>query len=133
MKMVKGWKSESARHALARKGIKTGTKSTNNISSQQKTLQLPDKLCHSKILFTYNNNDIPLDKISDILGNKMDLKEHMDYDVAYNQNDRTQGIIFLHTDRAVARVLQSYAFRNEPITKINYGDLIKNNVKIIGV
>jgi len=101
--------------------------------SVEKKLRMPDELTKAKVIFRYDRNDVPIKDVLKILGKDMDLKEHRDFDVAYNQNNHSHSIIFLHTDKAVARVLQSNAFRNKPIRRSTYAELVRDDVEIMGV
>jgi len=94
---------------------------------------LPKELSSSKLVFKYNFDNVSTRDVLNILGDKMDLQEHKDYDIAYNQNNHKEAVIFLHSDKAVARVVQSNAFGKKEISRTTYQDLKKNKVRIMGV
>jgi hypothetical protein len=110
-------------HQLSAKGIK----------QKIRRLQIPKKLTNAKGVFRYNREDVSLDNILSLLKDKLNLQEHIDFDVAYDQNNMNNAVIFLHTDKALARVLQSYIFKNKPIRRITYAELVRDNIKIVGV
>jgi len=56
MKMAKGWKRESARHSLARKGIKTGKKKTKQWTLADEKKQI-SKLKDTHLLTQFENQD----------------------------------------------------------------------------
>jgi hypothetical protein len=97
------------------------------------TLKIPDELKKAKVIFRYDKNDISTQKILKILGEDMVLQEHRDYDVAFNQNNMKEGIIFLKSDKGIARVLQSYAFSGKPVKRSSYKELVDDEIEIIGV
>jgi hypothetical protein len=103
-----------------------------NVTLDARGLKMPDKLQNSKVVMTYQKENLSTNDVLETLHNKMDLQEHKDFDVAFDQNNKAQGVIFLHTDRGVARVLQSNAFKGKA-QRTNYKQLAKDNVEIMGV
>ena len=106
--------------------------SSNTKLNAKGELQIPIELQHSKLIFKYDKSVLPTTDVLNILKDKMDLKEGRDFDVAFCQTNIKEGIIFLHTDKGVARVVQSNPFKGK-VNRTNYNELKKDKVKIFGV
>jgi len=71
--MTKGWKSESARHALARKGIKTATKTTPRVTPNNTKTQKEI----NKLLFSPTKSQTDSELLEIIV--RKDKAHHLDF------------------------------------------------------